>query len=169
MTYNIIKVLKESGYIKEYLNREEVSQVRYFNMSEEEKKKSLLYTFHYLLDNYTEDEIEDSIDYAEQIDGTEKGMQIASQLYDDLVNNNLDVFEEDKPAWSYFDYRNIVKNQWLIHFTNDADSIAKEGFTQGVFDIERLALTTRISDFEKQYGGYNFAYLLSEYRKHLHK
>jgi hypothetical protein len=60
----------------------------------------------------------------------------------------------------------IVKNKWLIHFTNNAEEIAREGFTKGVNDITKLGLTTRLSDIDKQFGGYNFAYLLGDYVKY---
>lgn len=47
---------------------------------------------------------------------------------------------------------------WLIHFSDDAESVADEGLTQGQGDIDKLALTVHQSKYEKQYGGYNFAF-----------
>lgn len=57
--------------------------------------------------------------------------------------------------------RLIPRNTWLVHFTNHPYEVANEGFKYGVGDINKLALTTYMSNtsFEKQFGGYNFAFL----------
>ena len=76
---------------------------------------------------------------------------------------SLDIGDSEYPAWSFLSNPKLIKNQWLIHFTKDAKSIAEKGFIYGVDDIDKLGLTTRQSDFDKKYGGYNFAYLLSDF------
>lgn len=48
---------------------------------------------------------------------------------------------------------------WLIHFTDDAEEVSSSGLTQGQGDIDKLALTVHQSKAEKQYGGYNFAFV----------
>jgi len=74
------------------------------------------------------------------------------------------VFESDKPSWHFMDFRSIVKNQWMIHFTGKgARRVAREGFRFGVDDVTRLGLTTTIDHSLKAYGGYNFAYHLDDY------
>jgi hypothetical protein len=57
--------------------------------------------------------------------------------------------------------RLIPRNSWLLHFTNEPDAIAEQGFTIGTHDMNKLALTTFKSNtsFDKQFGGYNFAFL----------
>jgi hypothetical protein len=52
----------------------------------------------------------------------------------------------------------LKSNTWLIHFSDHAYDIWKEGFTKGVDDLTRLGLTNYLSDFEKSYPGYNFAF-----------
>ena len=72
----------------------------------------------------------------------------------------------DLPSFLFMDYEGLVQNQWLIHFTNDAEGIASNGFTQGMDDYTRLGLTTYFTDDSKQHGGYNFAYLLSDFMQY---
>jgi hypothetical protein len=52
----------------------------------------------------------------------------------------------------------LPRTTWLIHFSDEAERIADEGFTHGVSDIDRLGLTTHLHPNEKAYGGYNFAF-----------
>jgi len=93
--------------------------------------------------------------------------QFAEYLYNKIVNQTLPIPDADYPAWTYFDDNvTLVKNQWLIHFTNDAESIAQNGFKYGVDDMTKLGLTTHLGEFDKKYGGYNFAYTLSDFPKY---
>lgn len=69
------------------------------------------------------------------------------------------------PSFLFMEYVDLVKNQWLIHFTNDAYSVATEGFTYGTPNYTHLGLTTYFTEGYKS-GGYNFAYLLSDYLRH---
>lgn len=57
--------------------------------------------------------------------------------------------------------RLLPRTTWLVHFTNDPEKVADEGFKIGMHDVNKLGLTTRFfnGSFEKQYGGYNFAFL----------
>lgn len=52
----------------------------------------------------------------------------------------------------------LPRNTWLIHFSNNAESIAYNGFKYGIDQMDQLGLTTYKSDSEKAYGGYNFAF-----------
>lgn len=63
-----------------------------------------------------------------------------------------------RPAYTAMDYSKFIPNTWLVHFTDDADSIASQGFEYGHSDYsEGLHLSTWKSNrkFEK---GYNFAF-----------
>jgi hypothetical protein len=93
--------------------------------------------------------------------------KFANYLYNKIKNDTLPIDPSEYPAWSYFDDRpTIVKNQWLIHFTNEADDIAMNGFKYGVDEITKLGLTTYLSQIDKEYGGFNFAYLLSDFNRY---
>ena len=65
----------------------------------------------------------------------------------------------DMPSWWYAMYCRVVKNEWCIHFGNDSQSIAKNGFTSGTYDIDKLGITGRRDDMGV---GYNFAYLVND-------
>jgi hypothetical protein len=58
------------------------------------------------------------------------------------------------------DFIRLVKNEWCIHFTSNAYSVAQKGFTGGTPDVEDLAYTS----FGKQklYPGYDFAFLIGD-------
>lgn len=66
----------------------------------------------------------------------------------------------EAPSWAFFEDPRLVRpNVWLIHFTDDARSVRDTGFTRGVEDVERLGLTTHLSDVEKEGGGFSFAFI----------
>lgn len=71
------------------------------------------------------------------------------------------VDEEYDPTWNCMKYIGLIKNEWLIHFTDDAYSIARSGFKYGVDDLSRLCLTTHFGQNAKKSGGYNFAFTAS--------
>jgi hypothetical protein len=53
----------------------------------------------------------------------------------------------------------LPRTTWLVHFSDNADSIAAEGFKYGIDQMDKLGLTTYMGDQAKKYGGYNFAFL----------
>jgi hypothetical protein len=55
----------------------------------------------------------------------------------------------------------LPRTTWLIHFSNDAEGIAYNGFRYGMDQMDRLGLTTYFTDNAKSQGGYNFAFLAS--------
>ena len=80
-----------------------------------------------------------------------------------IANEYMKYDAEEAPTFLSVSYQGVVKNQWLIHFTDSPDDIQREGFTKGVDDLSTLALTTHLSEASKSSGGYNFAYNLSDY------
>ncbi len=182
--------------LNEYLTRDEVSLKQYFSASDEQKKRYLPHEFPYFFEDFLiekkvefemprdvvqsnyEDEPEeevdlfDSLNSYELIDWLESNDRelfdkYADYLFSKINDYTLNIPDADYPAWSYFDDSpEIVKNQWLIHFTDDADSIATTGFKYGVDDMSKLGLTTHLGEFEKKYGGYNFAYTLNDFYRY---
>lgn len=66
----------------------------------------------------------------------------------------------DSPTWMSLTPKHrlpLPPNTWLIHFSDDARAIAKQGFRFGMPDKERLGLTTWFPKNQKP-GGYNFAF-----------
>ena len=68
----------------------------------------------------------------------------------------------EEPPYLSMDYRGMQKAQWLVHFTEDADAIATQGFKFGFGEengFRGLALTTHFTDkHRKKEPGYNFAF-----------
>lgn len=191
---NIIKHLNENQYLQEYITKDEIYLKDYLSMSEDAKKSELPHEFYYFfsdflaetdvefsppkeerLSNYADEPYEEVDMFDNEIEliiwlesnNPEVYNKFADYLYNKIENEELPIDSSEYPAWHYFsDKPELVKNQWLIHFTKNAESIAEEGFTYGVDDMTKLGLTTSINDFDKKYGGYNFAYLLSDFPKY---
>jgi len=72
--------------------------------------------------------------------------------------------ESWSPSWLHMNYEKVMKNQWMIHFTDDAYGVACSGFKYGMDDLTRLGLTTHFNDSAKP-GGYNFAYDLNDWER----
>lgn len=84
------------------------------------------------------------------------GLEVKSQLYEKSLT---DIEPLDYPAFSFFsNHSKLLKNRWLIHFTNYAVDIANRGFTYATANIEHLGITTEIEYDEKDRIGYNFAF-----------
>jgi hypothetical protein len=65
----------------------------------------------------------------------------------------------DEPAYTVLNFRKLAKPQWLVHFTEDAQSIKNNGFIYGHEEFTGLHLTTYKSDkARKSEPGYNFAF-----------
>lgn len=174
MKLNIKKLLRE------YLEENMISLKDYFNMSDEEKIMGLLYDhnyFHFFDDFLTEKNIKkpntngESMNDIEFIEWLQRNNQklwlkFGEWLLEKVNNRTLDMPEHELPTWAFYGSPELIKNQWLIHFTDNAIDIASEGFTKGVSDMTRLGITTGFSTFEKKYGGYNFAFTLNEFDKY---
>ena len=174
--------------IKEYLSQDMVSLRHYFLSSDEEKIQSLPEAYWWFFDDFlVEEDIDfikpkDSVDVngediGDDIDGydlldwlsrnnPELHYKYGEYLFNRINNDTLDIPPADYPAWHFFGTPSIVKNQWLIHYTDDADSIARDGFTRGVNEMDKLGLTCHLGEFDKMYGGYNFAYTLDDYKRY---
>jgi predicted amidophosphoribosyltransferase len=66
----------------------------------------------------------------------------------------------EQPTFLFMEFERIVKGEWLVHFSNNAGSIAVNGFKHGIDDITTLGLTTHFPT--KPYPGFNFAYLADD-------
>jgi hypothetical protein len=96
-------------------------------------------------------------------------MSLANEYAEHLAYG--DYFDSNptrKPAYMDFQEVRLVKNEWLLHFTNNNEFIAKNGFTRGVNDFRYLSRTEAIATELKMNGGenYNFAYLVEDWPSH---
>lgn len=64
----------------------------------------------------------------------------------------------EAPAFMFFSRPRLIKNKWLVHFSDNAYAIAKDGFKYGTQELDRLAYSG-CGDIENKFGeGYDFAY-----------
>ncbi len=144
----------------------------YLTMSDRDKGEELARSFP---DQFMEFLEEEDPDLKEKLAvGEDEFLDDYSEVPDQVLVQFLkqkasDIMEYDPtyaPLFLHGDYQGIVKNQWLIHFTDDAVSVARSGFRYGIDDMRNLGLTTSFTDEAKKSGGYNFAYKLSDFERH---
>jgi hypothetical protein len=182
--------------LNEYVTNDIVYLKNYFSTPKSQKIKYLPHEYYYYFDDFLDetdtyfempketrksdylDEPDEEVDMFDdnndleliiwlENNDKETFKKFAEYLFDKISDNTLPIDPAEYPAWSYFDDSpQIIKNQWLIHFTNDANSIAENGFEYGVDDMTKLGLTTSLGEFDKKYGGYNFAYTLNDFQKY---
>jgi hypothetical protein len=171
--------------LREYFTNDVVYLKRYFTSSDEERAKWLPQEYPYYFEDFVaemdveldfefpknEPFDEDLQDY-EKMEWLENNhpnvyKAFGKYLFHKIGNHEIDIPDSELPAWTYFsNHPENIKNQWLIHFTKNADDIAKQGFKYGVGEMEKLGLTTSLGEFEKKYGGYNFAYTLRDFERY---
>jgi hypothetical protein len=125
-------------------------------------------------DDLTQEEVfgDDSLDlknrsglYDDEIaDALENMSDEHKQMFTDYVVNQLGHDSPaEAPTWHHMDLNKdklLPRTTWLVHFSNDAADIWRNGFKYGADDMERLGLTTHYSEkHRKREPGYNFAFV----------
>ena len=101
-------------------------------------------------------------EWIEENEGSPNIIEFKEWLEENDVNSG---WETDAPAYEAMRYNRFIEPQWLIHWTNDAYSISREGFKYGHDDFRGLGHTTH--KMNRQEGsGYNFAFPLSRWAKY---
>lgn len=172
-------VISEDGNLEEnqedeYIDSPELSNLKYYlTMDDESKKNDYLYKYAASIydfikdknweDEFSDEELEelkdnDENDFENNIDILKNHPDVASAFL--KYAENLSEYWGDN-ANDVFDYEDNVdvNKDWLIHFSEDAGSIAYKGFIKGTGDLEHLALTDG-SNYSSE--GYNFAFLADE-------
>lgn len=162
--------------INEYISRDEVTLSKYLQMSEDEKSYWLPFEYYYHISDFFNEyhefyDVDGLEDFVEEYEDEEYDMvseletrfpkvftDFGYWLYDKIETFALGIPDAEYPTWAHMDFTRLVKNTWLIHFTNNADEIASSGFKRGVDDHTKLGLTTQMGEYDKKFGGYNFAY-----------
>ena len=159
----------------EYLTPRGLDLYHYFNQSIDDKKSYLPHVYYFFWKKffkekgiqYDSSDLEDfEITYDIQENNPNLYKEFCEWLYEKIINHTLNIHSADYPAWSWYSDPEIVKNGWMVRFTNHSQSIVKNGFTKGVNEIEKLGFTTGLGEFDKKYGGYNFAYTLNDYKSY---
>lgn len=76
-----------------------------------------------------------------------------------MVSRDAPAEAPTKSYMSLVGARLLPRTTWLVHFSNQADAIKRQGFVYGMDDMDRLGLTTHFTNGAKKFGGYNFAYV----------
>jgi len=139
--------------------------------SRDDNMVDMAYTHYHEITSFLENNYDE--DLIKQVtEGTDEQFEIIDKLNemgkrDILISYGeyvLDYWQElhipdaEMPSWFFFTDPKLIRNNWLIHFTDHAWDVIRNGFTKGMYDINRLGLTTSYTDSAKKYGGYNFAY-----------
>lgn len=94
---------------------------------------------------------------------------VQRQAYEHAVEQMMQHNAAEAPTTAHMDLQNnklLDRETWLVHFSDDAGSIAHNGFKYGMDRMDNLGLTTYYTDNAKAHGGYNFAFLAdSRYAK----
>lgn len=190
----INEYINENMQINEYITNDEIYLRDYLSMPDSAKLAYLPHEYYYFFQDFLDETDYDfempketiPSDYVdepyEEVDMFDNEIELigwlehndkktfdafGEYLLDKINSYTLPIRDSEYPAWSYFDNNpTLIKNQWLIHFTDNADDIAIEGFKYGVDDMTKLGLTTHLGEFDKQFGGYNFAYTIGEFNKY---
>lgn len=88
----------------------------------------------------------------------ELGTEWLESWYDDYVPQLLQEDAADAPSFLFFDRPKVLRDAWLVHFTSDAEKVARQGFRHGIDDPMRVGLTTHFSKSAKTRPGYTFAF-----------
>lgn len=171
--------LRDGKLIREYLEKDNNYPLYHYfkwakNASTEEKARDLAYQCSWYIGKYIEEihyrfpEFDEFLDEDGRFeyDDEEKVEEFVKLLSENkLLDHFISLMNgicpcEELPTWMSVDFNRIVKNEWCIHFGNNATEIAKEGFTGGTEEIDRLAYTN--AGQEKPTAGFNFAFLITD-------
>jgi len=164
-------------YRRAYITNEIAMVKHYLTMSDADKGKALVdydpQEFAEFLEESGEDVPDDvraELESAELDTAYEYLGELPDDLYADFSEHmqHRGGHNPYAPSFLFMDYHGLVKNQWLIHFTDAAEDIASSGFTIGMQDFSNLGLTVFIKDTAKL-GGYNFAFTLDSYKQYDYK
>lgn len=177
MVVDIRTIIREA--LREMVTQDVVAFKNYLRMTDQEKGSDLAHKYSHAVEDFFDQEFDENV--PEEYVGME-----SYEIVDEMEANNAPLFQQfskwlldkfnmgsiemqyDRPAWSTFDEGEMMRNQWLVHFTdsNSAHDIVMNGFTKGVDDIDQLGWTTHLPDRAKSYGGYNFAYHWKDVRRY---
>lgn len=164
--------------ITEFISNPIIQLKDYLTMSDEAKRDDLAEHNAYMLRKWVREtdmpaEIESLIKDKnnEDYETLEFIKSTNRPLYDNFTAWLTDVMERgnlpEVPAWNVMSFENIVKNQWLIHFSDEASEIwLNQKFSYGLDDLYNIGYTTYFNKEAKKYGGYNFAYDIKDFAKY---
>lgn len=168
--------------LNEYLDRSYMMPLKmYLNMSDEDKAYECAGRLPWLLRDFIESNNEVYETIEELIEGDKLDSDVLerddwemAEAVGPLFNGELARFAEDfigfvaqkgdtdEPLFVVADYEKDIRNEWLVHMTDNLCGVSHEGFSIGV-SIDELAYTPGRGTTKYKYGpGYNFAFTADE-------
>lgn len=151
---------------------------KYLSMSDDEKAIDIALQAHWKFFDYLEkheperlDEVsmqEDTLDVVEEWCSVQDDRRNVIIRYGNYLIKNIDhigLTHQETPSWYYMSDPKIVKNQWMVHFTDTPDDIVEnQQFDHLVEDLTQLGLTTYLDRGSSIRGnkGYGFAYTVGD-------
>jgi hypothetical protein len=168
-------MIKLKSLIGEHISNDIIYLKRYLTMSEPERKEELASEYPYFINTwlknneipeYTAIAQNDQMDDYEKVEWLKQKDASEYQIFIDWLYDKAHKFDPP-PTFLAVEFQQIVKNQWLIHFSDSASDIWREQkFSKGVDEFDKLGYTTYYGDSSKKYGGYNFAYRIEDFEKY---
>lgn len=165
--------------LNEYLDKEMMMPLkRLMTMSDEDKEDYLIRDFYYLSPDFIvnhvdlselgyDDENEDSYEIAEDLTDRINGGDLKQyrEGFINYIKAYLDSNYTEQPPFLAMDYIKDIHNGWLIHFSDNADSISDSGFVFGTDEFNSLSYSGCRTG--NKFGqGYNFAYDVNDFEKY---
>jgi hypothetical protein len=98
--------------------------------------------------------------------GDEAVSLIGRHIKPDYIIEAMSEEQQWWPTWVAMDYEAKHPRDWLVHCTDHGHDICADGFTRGVEDLTKIALTTHLPESEKQRPGFNFAFRPSDFERY---
>lgn len=174
-------MIKLRTILNEYITNPIIDLKNYLNQSDSEKANELLLggyfpnIYEWLIAN-TEisSEFEEMDEYDIPYELKEKYPSVYEDIHE-IIKNDLESYAlhagavlPGYPTWLQCDYRNLIKNQWLIHFSDYSYDIYKnKKFKNLVDDFTMLSLTTmwKSDSYNRSEHGFGFAFTLQDLHK----
>ena len=169
-----VRHLLDAMFVQETLTNDIIYLKRMLSGTDAEKHEEAAHEgSHHLsswLDTDTDAEITDEMQKA--LDEDEPWMAVEAmtpeqrQAFGRWVSEILASEGEGPPAL-FMEFQSVLRNAWLIHFSDRASEICSDGFTTGVpvGDERMLGLSTQWTKQAKR-GGYNFAYRVEDFARY---
>lgn len=174
-----IKENLEGEYLDKYFGN---SLKKYLNMSDDEKENNIIWyegNFTRFDDFLTREGYFDEFDEDEANEIERMCCDYDDTLALEIINGKYSTYRDEFVKWlewncnynnnptsSVMDYTRDVNNEWLIHFSDNAADIWRNGFIYATNDIDYLAYSGAGSTNNKDSEGYDFAYLASEFMRY---
>lgn len=117
-------------------------------------------------DIWNDGEVEVGDEVYEDEEGLISFMNSEPTLFNKLFDRYSADNSNEGDTNNYMDYSKPLVNKWLVHFSNNADSIFMNGFKYGNEDMSKLGLTDSGSTKGKNHGEYLFAYDMDDANKY---